>query len=81
VYIEVLKRCHSSLDTDDLSEKLSCHEEKEKKFEKYLEVSSNLNRETSLIIDPTNTTTYALGFCAHWYSEIKSKLTNIELQF
>jgi len=42
-----------------------------------LEVSSNLNREKSLIIDPTNTTTYALGFCTHWYSEIKSKLTNL----
>ena len=76
-YIKVVKGCYSSLDTDDLSEKLSCRKDKEKGLKKIMEARENLHRETSLIIDPANTTNYALGFCAYWYSEIKSKLPSI----
>jgi len=74
-YIKVVNSCYSSLDTGDLSGRLSCSKDKEKELKKIMEARENLYRETSLIIDPVNTTTYALGFCAHWYSEIKSKLT------
>jgi len=77
-YIKVLKGCYSSLDTGDLSGRLSCLKEKEKEYEKFMETRAILVLETSIKIMPLNPQNVALRFCADWYSEIKSKLTNIE---
>ena len=77
-YIKVLKGCYSSLDTGDLSGRLSCRKEKEKEYEKIKETRTSLVWESSIKIIPLNPQTVALGFCTHWHSEIKSKLTNIE---
>ena len=73
-YFEVFNRCQSSLDTDDLSEKLSCLKEVDEASEEILEPMSNLDREMSLIIDPIELVNYALGYCRYWSGEVKSKL-------
>tara|TARA_B100000767_G_scaffold1675_1_gene1685 strand:+ start:126 stop:1043 length:918 start_codon:yes stop_codon:yes gene_type:complete len=73
-YVEVLNRCKSSLDTDDLSEKLSCVKEVDEALEKTLEAMNNLEREKSLIIDVREPVDYALGYCSYWIGEVKSKL-------
>ena len=73
-YLEVLNRCESSIDTDDLSEKLSCVKEVDKAEKNTLEAMNNLDRETSLIIDPIDPAQFAHGYCSYWYSEVKSQL-------